>query len=260
MDNLRRYGVAPFAVAVIHGGPGAPGTMAPVARELSTICGVLEPLQTAASLEGQVQELRAVLEANAELPVTLIGSSWGAMLAFIVAARYPELARKLIMIGSGVFEERYAAMIDATRMGRLIGPERREVEALAAALADPAVPDKDAPLVRLGQIFTRIDAYDPLTLDTEVIKVQFEVHQTVWREARALRISGEFLELGRRITCPVVAIHGDYDPHPAAGIREPLSTVLADFGFILLERCGHLPWIECQARDVFYRILKAELV
>jgi len=32
MKNLRKYGKAPFSIAAIHGGPGAPGEMAPVAR------------------------------------------------------------------------------------------------------------------------------------------------------------------------------------------------------------------------------------
>ena len=53
MKNLRKYGNAPFNVAVIHGGPGASGEMAPVARKLSSNWGVLEPLQTEASLDGQ---------------------------------------------------------------------------------------------------------------------------------------------------------------------------------------------------------------
>jgi hypothetical protein len=35
MKNLRKYGEEPFEVAVIHGGPGAPGEMAPVAGELA---------------------------------------------------------------------------------------------------------------------------------------------------------------------------------------------------------------------------------
>ena len=61
MRNFRTYGTGPFALAVIHGGPGAPGEVAPVARELACERGVLEPLQAAASLEGQVEELRAIL-------------------------------------------------------------------------------------------------------------------------------------------------------------------------------------------------------
>jgi len=89
MKNLRKYGNKPFNVAVIHGGPGAPGEMALVARELSCVRGVLELLQTATTLEGQVQELKAVLEKNAAPPVTLIGFSWGAMLSFILTAQYP---------------------------------------------------------------------------------------------------------------------------------------------------------------------------
>ena len=57
MQNLRTYGKAPLTAAVIHGGPGAGGEMAPVARKLAYDYGVLEPIQTATTLEGQVQEL-----------------------------------------------------------------------------------------------------------------------------------------------------------------------------------------------------------
>ncbi|NBD34478.1 MAG: alpha/beta hydrolase, partial [Chloroflexi bacterium] len=35
MNPLRTYGHPPFDVAVIHGGPGAGGEMAPVAHELA---------------------------------------------------------------------------------------------------------------------------------------------------------------------------------------------------------------------------------
>jgi hypothetical protein len=60
MKNQRVYGKAPYRVAVIHGGPGAPGEMAPVARELSVMRGVLEPLQIMTTIEGQVEELATV--------------------------------------------------------------------------------------------------------------------------------------------------------------------------------------------------------
>jgi len=57
----------------------------------------------------------------------------------------------------------------------------------------------------------------------------------------------------------VVAIHGDYDPHPPEGVKRPLAKVLRDFQFILLKNCGHLPWIEREAKGEFYEILKEEL-
>lgn len=259
MKNLRKYGIAPFNIAVIHGGPGAPGTMAPVARELSADWGVLEPLQTATSLEGQVQELKTVLEKNGDFPVTLIGSSWGAMLSFIFSARYPEFVKKIILIGSGVYDEKYASNIMKTRLSRLSEAERNEAYSLIEILNDPAVQNKNTPLAKFGNLLTKADSYNPLTLDTEILQCQYHINTNVWKDARELRMSGKLLELGKQIQCPVVAIHGDYDPHPAEGIQKPLSSVLKSFKFILLKNCGHLPWIESESRKIFFRILKKEL-
>jgi pimeloyl-ACP methyl ester carboxylesterase len=257
--NLRVYGNSPFKVAVIHGGPGAPGSMAPVALKLSTQQGVLEPLQTADSLDGQVLELKMVLEENANLPITLIGSSWGAWLSFILSARYPELVQKIILIGSGPFDEKYAADIMETRLSRLNAEERKEVHFLTEILNGPAAGDKNRTLARLGKLLIKADAFDPSTLDTETIECRYDIHIGVWREASALRSSGKLLELGKQIKCPVVAVHGDYDPHPPEGVQRPLSATVEDFRFILITNCGHYPWIETGARERFFEILKENL-
>ena len=119
MKTVRKWGHGPYSLAVIHGGPGAPGEMAPVARELSAFTGVLEPFQTEMTLDGQVQELRSVLEEEAQVPVTLVGFSWGAFLSWMTAARYPSLVRKLILVSSPPFEESYAGAITRTRLDRL---------------------------------------------------------------------------------------------------------------------------------------------
>ena len=104
MRNLRKYGIKPFSAAVIHGGPGASGEMAPVAKELSIVCGILEPLQTSASLDGQLHELRTILKKHGNVPVTLIGHSWGAWLSFLLAARYPSLVKKLRLYGNSSYK------------------------------------------------------------------------------------------------------------------------------------------------------------
>jgi pimeloyl-ACP methyl ester carboxylesterase len=106
---------------------------------------------------------------------------------------------------------------------------------------------------------TRADAYDPLPDYYESLHVRYDAGQRVWREAESLRRSGELIEMGKQITCPVVAIHGDYDSHPAEGVERPLSRVLRDFRFVLLQNCGHLPWLERQARDRFYGIVRSEI-
>jgi len=262
MDNLRTYGEPPFRIAVIHGGPGAGGEMAPVARVLAARWGVLEPLQTATSLQGQVQELQTALAAHGDLPITLIGYSWGAWLGAIVAARYPASVGKLILVGSGPYEHRYLAGIHQVRMDRLDETERAEFEALIRTLDDPTAKGKDVAFARLGALASKTDQYDLIPEKPEGAKKAGEPSNAfhgVLQEAQAWRKNGKLLQLAARIRCPVVAIHGDYDPHPAAGVREPLSRLLADFRFHLLARCGHKPWIERQARDRFYAILRDEL-
>ena len=109
-----------------------------------------------------------------------------------------------------------------------------------------------------------MDAFDPIAPKSEIhqssgIECDTKVYQKVWKEAAELRRSGKLLEMGKNIQCPVVAIHGDYDPHPAEGVRVPLSAILKDFRLILLKNCGHKPWIERKARDELFRVLKEVL-
>jgi len=259
VENLRKYGNAPFDTVVIHGGPGAPGEMAPVARELSSLKGVLEPLQTAASIQGQLEELKTVLDENGDLPVALIGFSWGAWLSFIFTAQYPTFVKKLILIGSGPFENRYARNIMETRLSRLSEEDKAEVLSLINNLENPAIGDKNTLLAWFGELIFKADSYDPLPHKSEILEYQYSIHQKVWEQAWKLRSSGKLLDFGRKIQCPVVAIHGNHDPHPAEGVQRPLSRILKDFRFILLEKCGHKPWVEKSVKNKFYTILKSEI-
>lgn len=259
MKNLRKYGKAPFKIAVIHGGPGAPGQMAPVARELSADWGVLEPLQTATSVEGQVRELKELLEENGELPFTLVGSSWGAMLSLIFSSQYHGFTNKIILIGSGVYEEKYSANILETRLNRLSKTERMKACSMMEMLSDPSVKDKNILMAELGRLFIKSDSYNPLSIESEVLECQYHIYKNVWQEAKSLRLNGKLLEVVRQVQCPVVAIHGDYDPHPPEGVQRPLSQILKKFQFFLLKNCGHYPWNEMEAKDEFYKTLKDQL-
>ena len=181
------------------------------------------------------------------------------MLCFVLAAKTPSLVKKLVLVGSGVFEDKYAERITQTRLGRLTEDEANAVHSLSMSLAKPNVKGKNGILSELGSLLDKADSFDPLPCDSEIIACQYDIHQSVWEDARGLRTSGRLLALGSDIRCPVLAIHGDYDPHPAKGVRTPLTRVLKDFRFVLLEKCGHRPWIERAAKDKFYTILEQEL-
>lgn len=259
MKDLRTYGNRPYSVAVLHGGPGYPGTIAPVAREIAPDFGVLEPLQAADTIDGQVAELAAVLQENADLPVILIGWSWGSTLALITAARHPDLVLKLILVCGASLEKKYRENLFADKLGRLSDDERAEVFSLQEIAYGDTPGDKMASMTRLFEIFSKADSYELIPYSDEVIEYQVDINRSVGIESHKLYAGSDLLRLLPDIKCPVVAINGDCDTRPAAGITEPLARVLKDFRSILLEKCGHMPWYEKYARDRFFTILREEI-
>lgn len=247
----REYGNPPMTVVAVHGGPGAAGDVAPMARDLAARgYGVLEPFQTEASLEGQVSELKDAIDQSCQLPVALIGCSWGAWLGCLLAARHPSRVATLILVGSGPFEARFAETIKPTRLSRLTEAERLEYMAVSNDLENPAK------FQRAMRLFQKMDTYAPRDEPYTTIQFSQAIHQAVWDEGASLRRSGELLHILEKIRCPVTAIHGDYDPHPAEGVEVPLRRKLPASNFVLLHRCGHRPWEELHAHDAFYRELE----
>jgi pimeloyl-ACP methyl ester carboxylesterase len=258
--SFRQYGSPPYRVAVLHGGPGAPGYMAPVARELEKIVGVLEPLQSADSFEGQIEELRAQSVDYGNPPLTVIGSSWGAILALFLAARHPELVRKVILIGSAVFDAKNSERVKKQRLERMTPANRARHDALLREMPLASGEERDRLFAEWANIFFDADVYDPLTRDLEVLDTQPELNEKVWSTFKVLRDSPNYLA-GQfsKINIPVIVIHGEYDPHPIEGIRPLLESCLRDVRFEMLPECGHYPWIERHAREQFFEILTREL-
>jgi pimeloyl-ACP methyl ester carboxylesterase len=217
-------------------------------------------MQTAASVGGQVSELARTIERQAGPPVVLIGHSWGAWLAALAAAEYPALVRKLILVGSGAFEEKYVPTLRARRMERLTSSERTEFASLARRLNEPDPPS--GALTRLGELASRTDVADPVDVEEGPYATPTDgqaIYASVWAEAAALRREGQLLRAVSRVACPVLVIHGDYDPTPVEGVREPLERCGIDLRLVVLERCGHEPWRERHAAEAFYALLESEL-
>src|SRR5262245_66229133 len=107
---VRIYGSSGPPVIVLHGGPGAAGHMAPVARGLADLYRVIEPFQRGSGRERltvarHVADLHEVMTVCAEggRPA-LLGASWGAMLALAYAAAHPASTGPLVLAGCGPFD------------------------------------------------------------------------------------------------------------------------------------------------------------
>ncbi len=255
MNNFNLYGEAPHKVVLVHGGPGANGSLRPLALELSKEQGVIEALQTRTTIQGLLDELLDIFKQNYEGPVILIGHSWGAWLSVIFASKYPELIEKLILVSAGPFEESFSRDISDTRMGRLNNFDQHLFDRLLLQLNNPKNRNKNITFKRLSQIIQKADSYQPINTKDDYTECHFDLFKSIWPEANQLRKSGELLDFASKITRPVVAIHGDHDPHPWEGVEKPLSQFVENFCFHLLENCGHEPWNEELAKGVFKQIM-----
>jgi pimeloyl-ACP methyl ester carboxylesterase len=229
-----------------------------LARQLSGKRGIVDAYQTGYSIEELIAELYGIIHEQAESPAIIIGHSWGAWLALMFAARHPGYAEKLILIASAPFEDQYVPGILETRLSRMPDQDREKYESLLNRIAT-ADDNIHSAFKELAGILRKTDAYNSSEYTSAEVKFNFHQYNSIWSEAERLRSGGELLEIAGSVNCPVLAIHGDHDPHPAEGVRIPLEDRLTDLRFWLLEKCGHEPWNEIHARQEFFSIMEQEL-
>ena len=255
-DVMRRYGTPPWVAAVLHGGPGAPGTAAALARGLGRTAGTLEPIQSRRSVDRLVDELRGQLSEATREPVALIGHSWGAWLALLCAARHPETARHLVLVGSGPLTDSFVPAIAARRAARLTAEQNA---AYASAIAALQTGDGYA-MRQVAELTSISDNYRLLPEEAgDALPSDPGQHAAVWREAKKLRTDGGLVEAARAVRCPVTVLHGEDDPHPADGVAEPLRAAGVAFDLRVFPRCGHYPFREEFAAEAFFAALRALL-
>jgi pimeloyl-ACP methyl ester carboxylesterase len=245
--RVRTYGTSGPLVIVLHGGPGAPGCMAPVARGLADSFRVIEPFQRGSGGERltvarHVADLRDLIESQcAGAKPALVGSSWGAMLALAFAAAHPDLADRLVLVGCGTFDTAARARLLETLR------ERRQ----------PAV-SKSGKWWQ-SPAFLRMYAYDLATTETEIEAYDARAGQETWDDMVRLQEEGVYPAAFSAIHAPVLMLHGAADPHPGRMILASLQPYLPQLEYREWERCGHYPWLEKAVREEFFDVLRAWL-
>ncbi len=258
--KLRRYGADGPSLILVHGGPGAPGGLAPVGRELASDFRVLEPWQRPSGAEKltvarHVSDLQDLLveECPGERPA-LLGSSWGAMLVLAHAAAHPDAAGPLVLVGCGSFDPRSRRRLKEIIAERLGEPMESLQARLALEFTDP-----DARLAAIAEALEPVYQVDSLPGSGETGPIDARGHEETWADMLRLQDEGVYPAAFAAISSPVLMLHGAYDPHPGAMIRDSLRPVLPRLEYREWERCGHEPWRERHVRAEFFTLLKAWL-
>jgi pimeloyl-ACP methyl ester carboxylesterase len=257
---VRDYGNSGPLVAVLHGGPGAAGGMAPVARELAESFQVLEPFQRRSgdvplTVADHVADLRGLVTSRcAGTPPALVGHSWGAMLALAFAAAHPDLTGPLVLVGCGTFDPMARARLHAIVEERMTPPLRRRLELLPAEIPDP-----DELMRAQSGLTLPLYSHDLIASEPEPIECDARAHEETWADMLRLQERGVYPSAFAAIRSPVLMLHGAADPHPGRMILESLRPHIPQIEYCELEQCGHYPWLEKAARGQFFATLKTWL-
>ena len=253
---VREYGSGAETMVAIHGGPAAAGDLEPLARRLGERWRVLEPYQRGSgggllTVAVHVQDLHDLIrERCGEQPPVLIGHSWGAMLALAYAAAHPDTSRALVLVGCGTFSVAARAEFEARLEARLTPADRA-----ALAKIDEMKTDADRRLGALGRLMTRVYGHDIDEPANEPEAIDAQAHRQTWHDMIRLQREGVYPAAFRAITCPVLMLHGDADPHPGPRTRDDIRPYVPQLEYRELARCGHSPWLERQARDEFFAVI-----
>lgn len=258
MNEYNIYGEKDIKLVLVHGGPGARGSMKDLALMLSDEFGVLELNQTKYSIDELIEDMKHHIDNHCKQEIVLLGHSWGAWLVCLYTAKYPENIKKLVFVGSGCFNEDYVREFNATRMSRLSPEEKSYFDTLMKELNSDDLSTKNAIMKKFGALMGKLDTYEYIENENASVgQGDFMIYNSIWPEASSLRRTGQLLDITKHLSVPLHVIQGEYDSHNIKGILEPFNQMDIDYDYNLLTKCGHYPWREKHAKDAFIEIIKS---
>jgi proline iminopeptidase len=251
-----RYGKpgAPKLV-VLHGGPGADHCyLLPQMLHLGERYDLLfydqrgggrskSDARIPVTWQAHVEDLAALIAEFSLEPLSIVGYSWGAMLALLYTIehrRNPHLVPpgRLALINPAPLTREYRKQFEAEFARRQQSPE---IQRLRDELNQSGLRDKDPQAYRQRAFELGVAGYfsDPRNAhDLTPFRVVGRVQQSVWESL------GDFdlISALQGVRIPSVVIHGRDDPIPLASSVEASRALETDL--LVLDDCGHVPYVE----------------
>jgi proline iminopeptidase len=254
----RRVGEGPAAI-VLHGGPGAHydyllpafdalaedrtlvyydqrgGGRSPVSRD--------EPL----GWREQVADLEALRTLWGYPTLSLVGYSWGGLLAMLYALEHPQRVERLGLVSPAPSNRPARMEFERRFQERNLAPAL-QAERKALRHSDLRDLDPDAYRQRVFELSVAPYFHDPAKArDLTPFRVTARTQHAVWESLDDYDLRTGLEDL----SCHSLVMHGDDDPIPTESASDIAQRLNAPFH--LLPACGHVPYVE--AFDQFHRLL-----
>ena len=240
---------------VLHGGPGADHCyLLPQMLHLGERYDLLfydqrgggrskTDTQTPITWRTHVEDLAAVAEEFSLAPLSIVGYSWGAMLALLYAIeqrKNPHLLApdRLALINPAPLTREYRRQFEEEFTRRQQSPEIRK---LREELAASGLKERDLAAYRQRAFELGVAGYfsDPRKVsDLTPFRVVARVQQSVWESLGDFDLIRDL----KGVKIPSIIAHGRDDPIPLASSVEAARALGTDL--VVLDECGHVPYVE----------------
>jgi proline iminopeptidase len=245
-------------VIVLHGGPGmSQDYLLPYMYRLAENhrvifydqrgCGqsIAEITPETVHREIFVKDIDSIRKAFDDEKVSILGHSWGCLLAMEYAIAYPNNVDKLIL-SNPIPASSEDFMLFVQEWMRRMAPFEGEMQEIHHL---PGFYEGDSDIIeRMHRIIYSIYFYDPAK--TEHLNLRMTPTAAlngakVYEYAGATLMSTPFNLYGdlQRLTMPTLIIQGDADVVPSTAVQH-IHESIPGSQYVLIERCGHFPYVE----------------
>ena len=194
-----------------------------------------------------VEDLAAVVGEFGLDPLSIVGYSWGAMLALLYVIQQrgnPHLRApvRLGLISPAPLTNEYRRQFEAEFARRQRSPE---IQSMRDELAASGLRERDPQAYRQRAFELGVAGYfaNPANAtDLTPFRVVGRVQQSVWESLGKFNLIDDLKD----VRIPSIMIAGRDDPIPLASSREAASALGTNL--VVLDDCGHVPYVEQPAR------------
>lgn len=241
---------------VLHGGPGASHDyLLPQMLELAGDHRVLlydqrgggrsraESGDSNVTWETHVDDLDAVVSEFDLQPLSLVGYSWGALLALLYARQafanhWPQRPSRMVLLDPAPSSTAHRRSFEAEFARR----QRSEpIRSMREELQKSGLGERDRDAYRQRAFELSVAAYfsDPeRARDLTPFRVVGKIQESVWQSLGEYDVT-DGLE---QVACPTLVVHGADDPIPLESSQAIARTLGAEL--VVLADCGHVPYVE----------------
>lgn len=191
----------------------------------------------------QVDDLALVIRELGLESVSLVGYSWGGLLAMLYSIEASTtgtvpMPQRLALISPAPITREWRSQFESALLERQRGPV---IAALRAELSASGLRERDIAAYRQRSFELSVSGYfaNPgLAHSLTPFRVTGRVQQSIWESLGDFDLRPAL----RGVHLPVLVVHGREDPIPLSSSEAVAQSL--DGELVVLESCGHVPYVE----------------